>query len=242
MTWGAAARMANTTKEKTMKNKNPYNFCTLDDSSDCASCGLMGKLSCKWDRNTLNGFFVIGFPPFIFAVFGMVVVGVMTHAWWPLISFLVYIAVIFTWEIRFLCSHCPYYAEDSKILHCLANNGVYKFFAFNPAPIKKFGKFLMVFLIATVFFVYPLAVTGYGIWYLAVNAYSQIALLGMIGITLGCLLTSLILVAVLKLFFCSRCINFSCVNNTVPRKEVDEYLKRNPVMKKAWESSGYKIN
>jgi hypothetical protein len=56
MTWGAAARMANTAKEKTMKNKNPYNFCTLDDSSDCASCDLMGKLSCKWDRNTLNGF------------------------------------------------------------------------------------------------------------------------------------------------------------------------------------------
>ena len=88
----------------------------------------------------------------------------------------------------------------------------------------------MVFLIATVFFVYPLAVTGYGIWYLAVNAYSQIAVLGMIGITLGCLLTSLVFLAVLKLFFCSRCINFSCVNNTVPRKEVDEYLKRNPVM------------
>jgi len=98
MTWGAAARMTNTTKEKTMKNKNPYNFCTLDDSSDCASCGLMGKLSCKWDRNTLNG------------------------------------------------------------------------------------------------------------------------------------------------FFCSRCINFSCVGNTVPKKEVDEYLRRNPVMEKAWESSGYKIN
>ncbi|MFC1999481.1 hypothetical protein ACFLXE_01825 [Chloroflexota bacterium] len=225
-----------------MKNRNPFDLCTLDDSSDCGSCDLTEKISCKWDKKKLNVFLTIGFPPFILAIFGMVVVGIMTHAWWPLISYIAFLAVIFGWEIRFLCSHCPYYAEDSKILHCLGNNGAYKFFAYNPAPITKFGKFMMAFLVATVFFVYPLAVTGYGIGYMAVNSYSRLEILGMTGITIGCLVTSLIFFIVLKLSFCSTCINFSCVNNTVPKNRVDDYLKKNPVMKEAWEKSGYKID
>ena len=86
-------------------------------------------------------------------------------------------------EIRFLCSHCHYYAEDSKTLHCLANHGSYKFWSYHPEPLNKFEKFMMYFLIATIFFVFPILIMGYGIWYLSFNyaEYGLISLLGLIG-------------------------------------------------------------
>jgi hypothetical protein len=40
---------------------------------------------------------------------------------------------------------------------------------------------------------------------------------------------------------CSRCVNFSCPLNAVPRELVDAYLERNPVMRQAWEESGWII-
>jgi len=45
----------------------------------------------------------------------------------------------------------------------------------------------------------------------------------------------------LRKYTCSQCVNFSCFLNTVPRDVVDEYLKRNPVMRKAWEESGWQM-
>jgi hypothetical protein len=42
----------------------------------------------------------------------------------------------------------------------------------------------------------------------------------------------------LRLYTCSRCVNFSCPLNTVPRETVEAYLARNPVMRRAWEESG----
>ena len=41
---------------------------------------------------------------------------------------------------------------------------------------------------------------------------------------------------------CARCINFSCVFNHVPKEVVDDFLKKNPIMKEAWEKTGYKLN
>jgi hypothetical protein len=40
---------------------------------------------------------------------------------------------------------------------------------------------------------------------------------------------------------CPRCVNFSCPLNRVPKAVVDEYLRRNPVMRGAWEQSGWQI-
>lgn len=34
-------------------------------------------------------------------------------------------------------------------------------------------------------------------------------------------------------------INFSCPLNTVEKRIVDEYLRRNPATREAWEKSGY---
>jgi hypothetical protein len=40
----------------------------------------------------------------------------------------------------------------------------------------------------------------------------------------------------------TRCINFSCPINAVPKPLVDSYLKNNPVMRLAWEKSGYRLD
>ena len=46
----------------------------------------------------------------------------------------------------------------------------------------------------------------------------------------------------LKKHVCTRCVNFSCPANGVPKEIVDAYLRRNPVMRRAWEESGYQLS
>ena len=92
-----------------MRSKNPHNICTWDEQADCASCHIRGELHCKWDKKILNGFYATSFPPIIIAIFGMVVIGILTGAWWTLIAYIIYIPVMLGFiETRFLCSHCPY--------------------------------------------------------------------------------------------------------------------------------------
>lgn len=40
---------------------------------------------------------------------------------------------------------------------------------------------------------------------------------------------------------CTKCVNFSCPLNRVPKEVVDTFLKQNPVMRRAWEKAGYKL-
>jgi len=67
------------------------------------------------------------------------------------------------------------------------------------------------------------------------------ALLGMIGVTVATLMAGLQFLYILRYYFCSKCVNFSCPLNRVPKPMVDEYLAKNAVMKEAWERSGYKL-
>lgn len=228
-----------------MKNSNPHNICTWNDSTACESCHLSSKLACRWDKKILLGFHGISWPPTLTAIIGIVVVGVMTATWWPLYAFIGYFLLMFSvFEIKFLCSHCPYYAEDGKTLHCLANHGSPKLWSYNPRPLNRFEKFMMYFLIATVFFVFPLSVMGFGIFHLIVNYadHGLIALLGLTGITLSSLVASATFANTLKTFFCSQCVNFSCPLNSVPKPTVDAFLRKNRVMKEAWEKNGYHLD
>ena len=67
-----------------MENKNPHSICTWDDQAGCQTCGIHGKLACKWDKKILSGFHGIAWPPFFAIIFGIVVVGFLTGAWWLL--------------------------------------------------------------------------------------------------------------------------------------------------------------
>lgn len=227
-----------------MKNKNPYNICTWNDKENCKNCNIGGKLACRWDIKLLKGFHGISWPPVLISIIGMSVVGFLTGEWWLLYSYVIYFFIMLgILETCFLCSHCPYYAEEGKILHCLANHGSFKFWSYHPEPLNKFEKFMMYFLIVSVFFVFPLSALGYGIGYVAVNfsEYGLISLLGLMGLTLANLISAGSFAVTLKTFYCPQCVNFSCPLNEVPKSVIDAYLKKNLVMREAWERSGWRI-
>ena len=103
---------------------------------------------------------------------------------------------------------------------------------------------MMYFLIPTVFFVFPLSVMGYGIFHVIVNYadHGVIALLRLAGIAVSNLVASASFANTLKTFYCSQCVNFSCPLNTVPKATVDAYLRKNRVMREAWEQDGYQLD
>lgn len=229
-----------------MADINPHNFCTWDDDADCATCGLDAHLSCKWSSKPLGLFMAIGVPPFLITLFGFIVLGLMRLSWWWLIGYVIYFIIFFgILEARFLCSHCPYYAREGKTLKCLGNNGNYKFWKFHPEPINGFEKFLMVFFIVLLTFIFiPLIGLGYGICDIAshYSMFGLIPLMLMIGLCSSAFVSGLGFIIALRKGFCSWCINFSCGLNTVPREYVDAYLRKNDVMREAWERSGYVLD
>ena len=84
---------------------------------------------------------------------------------------------------------------------------------------------------------------SYGIWFIIFNysTYGIIPLLIISAIGIVNIVISILFVALLLKNFCLNCVNFSCPFNRVPKDVVDEYLKKNEVMRKAWEKSGWKI-
>jgi len=227
-----------------MSNKNPYNICTWSEESACIDCGLQGKLNCKLNPGDFTFFILNQVPSLVMALFGLVLIGLVVGAWWPLIAWA--IVCIALWgggvETRLLCSHCPYWAEDSKTLHCWALTGSPKLWRYRPEPMNKLEK-TVLFLLFSFVLVFPVLAEAYGIWFVSANyaEFGLYALLGIIGITLATILTTFQFLYILVHDFCSKCVNFSCPLNHVPKSMVDEYLERNPVMREAWQRSGYKL-
>jgi hypothetical protein len=226
-----------------LKDRNPHHLCTWDDQADCAGCPEQGVLHCKWDRRLLTAFLVLFLPFGFCAFFGMALVWKISGAWWYLAAYGAFCIFFFVFfEIRILCSHCPFYGEDSRILHCLANHGIIKLWRYHPEPMNRFERVSLV--VCFVFFgLFPVFANACGIWYISNNydSYGQVALLGMIGITAATLFTIIAFFAALQIYVCPKCINFSCPLNGVPKPEVDDYLARNPVMREAWEKRGYQL-
>jgi hypothetical protein len=201
---------------------NPYDICTWRPATECQGCSLADELKCRFDRGDLLHFLgsFLGFalPAFI---------GVIRGGYgWFLLGWVAFWLVFFElWEIRILCSHCPYYAERSATLHCIANYGSLKVWRYHPEPMSRSEK-IQLWIGFVILGGYPfplLLLAGEFLW--------------AVGAAWG-----------LVMFFwtlrketCSRCVNFSCPLNAVPRELVDAYLERNPVMRQAWEESGWII-
>lgn len=129
------------------------------------------------------------------------------------------------WEIRILCSHCPYYAEKGFILHCPINYGslncgdIIQNQLVDPEGFQLIIGFIILF--------------GYPFPFLIINGqYILVFLIVSIPI---------IMFWVLLKYSCLRCINFSCPSNRASREIINEFLKRNPVLRKAWEEKSWKI-
>lgn len=179
------------------------------------------------------------------AFLGLTLIGILTAGWWPLI---IYGATcILLWvlgiETRLLCTHCPFYSEDSKTLHCYALHGSPKIWRYRPEPMSGAEKTLLILYFGFLL-LFPVVVEAWGIWFIAVSLvnFGLAALVGMIGVTLATLMAEMQFIYILSEDYCSRCVNFSCPGNRVPKAMVDAYLMRNPIMKEAWQKSGYKLS
>ena len=200
-----------------------HDLCTHRPVEECAGCNVEGSLMCRFDTRDMAGFF-LGFVPIgIAMVAGMILGG---YGWWLLGWLVIWILFFFVVEGRVLCSHCPYWAEEGWVLHCHANYGVIKFWRFRPGPMSRLEKILFG-AGAAVFGLYPVVfmILG-GQWLL-------------LAITLAATASAALNV---QRTACVRCINFSCPANAVPKSLVDAYLRRNPVMREAWEASGYRLD
>lgn len=189
---------------------------------------------------------VFAMPTMAFAVLafiGMVMAFLFTGTWWPLALYVGYWAFFFVLlEIRILCSHCPFYAEGGRILHCHANHGLVKLWRYHPEPMGPVERGSLIVCLGLFAFI-PVAFQAYGVWYLASGdgGDGPVSLLVMATISIATLLVGVAYLAILMTALCTRCVNFSCPLNRVPKRVVDEYLRRNPVMREAWEGTGYRL-
>ena len=213
-------------------------MCTWKEEEHCYDCEIKDQLDCRWEKNLLLRFYKGGSLAMISSALGLIIVGLFI-SWLPLFIYAGFWIFFFGFfEIRVLCSHCPYYSEEGKILHCLANHGTIKLWKYHPEPMKSWEKF--GFLSGAMFFVlFPVLAEIYGIIRLIDQSSMQGILFGLIILTILSIFGGYLFFLVLVGKICPKCVNFSCPLNSVPKEIVDKYLERNPVMKEAWESNGY---
>ncbi|MFX1572655.1 MAG: hypothetical protein ACFFB0_07900 [Promethearchaeota archaeon] len=202
--------------------KNLQDICVWKNIEECNSCPIKGKLICHFHVKYLISF--IGFF-LIFAITAFIGV-IMAGFGWFLFGWVAFWLFFFEfWEIRILCSHCPYYAEEGKTIHCIANYGSFKLWKYHPEPMKLSEK-IQLMLGFIILFGYPLIFLILG---------SQFIFLLISTIEIFLFFTFLFTKR------CGDCLNFSCPFNRVKKDVIDTFLNKNPVMRKAWEDTGYKI-
>lgn len=200
-------------------NENPYNICTCGPEDICEGCGLLGKLKCRYDFLEwlkFSGFFSLFLVPGLIGMFS----GGYGIYLWGLAAF--WVIFFCFWEIKILCSHCPYYAREGFFLRCIANNAMPKFWKYNPAPMNR-SESIQLLIGFTLLIVPPPLFSFLGSQYF----WGSLSILG-----------AIIFFTFLSFNTCTTCVNFSCPLNRVDKETVEAYLNRNEVMKKAWEKAG----
>ena len=180
----------------------------------CAECPVSAKVHCHFRSRDLLHFLLISFPGFI--VGGAPLYG-FSH--WAFAIYIILIIGFFGFlEIRVMCSHCPHYAEEGSTLTCWANHGSPKLWKYRPGPMSK-SEFFFFFAGLIVVWGYPLP------FFFLTEAWFLLALY---------LLTNAAFFATLKLFLCSKCMNFACPLNGVDQYGREMFFKRNPSVAKHW--------
>jgi hypothetical protein len=205
-----------------MEQQNPVEICIDKAQSECSNCIIKGQLECQFRPKTLMrfaiGFLVAAVP----AIIGMLLAGygLFLLGWFAYAIFFLQI-----WENKILCAHCPNYAKKGRTIICHANYGLFKVWKFNPKPMSRWEKIQFISG-ASIFSCFPIPFLIIGRLYLLLFIS-----LGGISIFWGVLVVKM----------CTRCLNFSCPINRVPKSLIDAFLVRNPIMREAWEEKGYKI-
>ncbi len=228
---------------KATVNRNPYHLCTLDPNAACALCENKKELDCKLDRKQTVVTTIVIYSFILVSLLGIFIVCSITQAWLLLIVFGVFVPLFFlVIEPLITCSHCPYYAEKRTRFNCPGNMLTPKLWRYRPGPINKYEQFGT--LVGFIFFgAYPIFSEVYGIWVLSTEGQTLAdpQLLELLVILLATVVLVSVLYAVFLLVYCKKCVNFSCQFNKVPKAVRDRYIKANPVIREAWERSGYKF-
>jgi hypothetical protein len=216
-------------------NQNPYGICTHNPESECKDCINNNKLHCRHDAKRQTNALIIVFSALIITSGGTILTGLFTSIWWMTLTYLAFLVFFFLIiEPRFTCSHCPYYAEKTKILNCTANIISPKLWKYHPEPMNVYEKIGSTS--GFVFFAFfPLATELYGILFLMTNPASTtiLSLLTLCIISIASLGSIILFFITFLVYYCPYCINFSCPFNKAPKNLVDEYIEKNPIIKKA---------
>ncbi|MBN2006573.1 MAG: hypothetical protein JXA21_24690 [Anaerolineae bacterium] len=197
--------------------------CNFQGREACQECAIEGRLMCHYDaRDTLN-FLMVILPPLAPIIIGVFQAG---YAWYLLPWLGYWLIFFFGWEARVLCSHCPMWAEEGRVLRCHANYGVIKFWKYRPGPMSR-SEQVQFMIGALIWMCYPIVLAALGGEYLWAGA----GLIAAIGSVYN-----------LRKISCRRCIHFSCPLNTVPKSVRDHYIRRNPAIRAAWEAAGRHID
>ncbi|HDR06775.1 MAG TPA: hypothetical protein ENN88_03995 [Candidatus Coatesbacteria bacterium] len=216
--------------------------CTTDPAAPCGTCGLAGRLLCKWDARALRAFLVPAISLCLLGLGAMALTGLLSGAWWPLAAYGAFMVFFFpVFEIRILCSHCPFYAGEGFMLRCPANHGAPRLWRYRPGPMRVWEKAALLAGFA-VFGGAPLATGTYNIIITAGAGYGAITLAAMSGLAAATLFVGFSLYVLLRGHVCPRCVNFSCPLNLTPETLKREYLRLNPEMQAAWERAGYRLD
>ena len=222
-----------------MIDDNQYSICSFEDEKNCADCQLNSELMCRKDASFRKDFFLRHLIFRATAILGLLIISAISQNWWLAIVYLGVLLLNFTLiEPRFLCSHCPFYAEKSKVLHCNTLYGMPKIWKYRPGPISKIEKAVMLVVGAFVD-LYPLAIYIYGIVIVFIKNTDLSMKIAVIGITIVFVLLMIQFNKLLQGDLCKRCPNFSCAMNKTPKEIRDAYINKNPVIKEAWEKAGY---
>lgn len=182
--------------------------------SSCDDCPVAEKIHCHFRLSDYLHFLLISSPSFLLA-------GVELYRFspWSLGLYLVIVVGFFGFlEIRVMCSHCPHYAEKGKTLTCWANHGSPKLWKYRPGPMSTTENLLFFFGLILVWG-FPLPVFIFNTSWMNLALY---------------LLTSCGFFVTLKLFLCSKCMNFACPLNGVDQKDRELFYQYNPSVARHW--------
>ncbi len=183
-------------------------------AATCKDCPVAEKIHCHFKSKDLVHFLLISLPGFIIGG-----AAIFSFSPWALAIYMGIVIGFFGFlEIRVMCSHCPHYAEGGSTLTCWANHGSLKLWKYRPGPMTR-AETLWFLAGLTVVGVYPLP------FFILTKAWLLLILY---------VLTSSAFMVTLKIFLCSKCMNFACPFNSVDKVTRELFLMRNPAVAKFW--------
>ena len=222
--------------EKHLPVKLTDKNCIVIEESNCEICELNGKLLCKVDKKFAARFLISNISYRIIAITLLTISGLIIGHWWMVGCYVGMVLLTFLiLEPRLLCSHCPFYEKEGKVLKCWALQGMPKLWRYRPEPINNTEKYLM--LILGVFIdLFPLVAVIWVIVWFALNPTEKVMLsIAFFVISFLFLILMIIFGEIILKKGCKKCANFSCGMNKVPEEIVNKFLEKNPKIKEAWE-------